>query len=157
VLPEGIRLPYFIFGDSDNPVDVWFADLAKKQPQRFVGRGSRSLTPGDPDGLEMSASYEAGVWSVIFKRKRRPEETIAIEAAQWYPIAFSVWDGLSADRGNKRALTRWYYVYIEPAATVRPIVPMTKAALATLGIEIVLIAFIRRRYRNNPSTPGTDT
>ncbi len=156
-LPDDIRLPYFIFGDSENPVDIWFGDLAKKQPQRFVGRGSRSLAPGDPDGLEMSASYEAGAWSVIFKRKRRPEETIAIEADQWYPIAFSVWDGWSGDRGNKRALTRWYYVYIEPAQTVRRIVPMTKAALTTLGIEILLVAFIRRKYKHNSPIPRTDT
>jgi mono/diheme cytochrome c family protein len=154
-LPEGIRLPYFIFGDSKNPVDIWFADLAQEQPQRFVGRGSRSLTPGDPDGLEMMASYDAGVWTVIFKRKRRVDDTIAIDEDQWYPIAFSVWDGWSADRGNKRALTRWYYVYVEPAETIGPMVPMARAALATLGIEILLVALIRRRYKNL-TIPRTD-
>jgi len=79
------------------------------------------------------------------------------EGADGYPCAFPVGDGLSEDRGNKRALTRWYYVYVEPAETVRPVVPMTKAALATLGIEIVLIALIRRKYRNETAIPRTDT
>lgn len=155
-LPEGIRLPYFIFGDSKNPVDVWFANLAQQQPQRFVGRGSESLTEADPDGLEMSASYDAGVWTVLMKRKRRVEDAMAFEEAQWYPMTLSVWDGWSEDRGNKRALTRWYYVYVEPTETVRPLVPMTKAALATLGIEILLIAFVRRKHRTSSSTPQTN-
>ncbi|MBI2215055.1 MAG: c-type cytochrome [Acidobacteria bacterium] len=155
-LPDGIRLPYFIFGDPDNPVDIWFADLAKPAPQRFVGRGSRSVAPGNPDGLEMTASYDAGVWSVIFKRKRRQEDAMAIEGGQWYPVAFSVWDGLSGDRGNKRALTRWYYIYVEPAETVGPLRPMAKAAVATFGIEIVLIALIRRKHKNGVSIPPTN-
>lgn len=156
-LPEGIRLPYFIFGDVENPVDIWFADLAQKKPQRFAGRGSGSLTPGDPSGLEMSAVYEAGVWTVIFKRERRLEDAMAIDEGEWYAVAFSVWDGTSEDRGNKRALTRWYYAYIEPSEKVRPLVPMTKAALATLGLEIILIAFIRRKYKDNSSISRTDT
>ncbi|MDX1747437.1 MAG: hypothetical protein R3324_16000, partial [Halobacteriales archaeon] len=101
--PDDIRLPYFIFGDLDNPVDIWFADLAKDGPQLFEGRGSANLSAETPDCLEMSAVYDAGEWTVIFKRDRRAEDAMAIEDDQWYPIAYSVWDGWNDDRGNKRA------------------------------------------------------
>jgi len=157
VSPEGIRLPYFIFGDLENSVDIWYADLAQEQPQCFVGRGSRSLTDGDAGDLEMNATFQGGEWTVIFKRKRRSENGISMENDQWYPIAFSVWDGRREERGNQRALTSWYYVYIEPAETASPVFPMIRVALITLGIEVILIALMRRKYKNGLQLPVLQT
>ena len=151
--PEGIRLPYFIFGDLENSVDIWYADLAQDQPQCFVGRGSRSLTDGDPGDLEMSATYQDGEWTVIFKRKLHSDNGISIEDDQWYPVAFSVWNGGSEERGNRRALTSWYYVYIEPAETASPVSPMMHASLISLGIAVILIALLRRKYKNGLQLP----
>ena len=39
-VPTGARKPYFIFGDSQNSVDLWYFDLARTEPQQFTGRGS---------------------------------------------------------------------------------------------------------------------
>jgi hypothetical protein len=36
-LPTGIRKPYFLFGDAQNPVDLWFVDLGLK-----VARATRA-------------------------------------------------------------------------------------------------------------------
>ena len=50
-LPTSIRKPYFIFGDKDHPVHLWFADLAKKNPTLYLGqrqrqaRGARTARP----------------------------------------------------------------------------------------------------------------
>ena len=62
------------------------------------------------------------------------------------PIAFSVWDGLSRERGNRRGLTVWHSVYIEPEVVPSAAGPMVRTALLILAIELVVIGWVRRRY-----------
>ena len=68
--PIGARKPYFLFGDAENAVDLWFFDLATAAPARFNGKGSAAITPADAAGLAGVASYDQGEWSVIFTRPR---------------------------------------------------------------------------------------
>ena len=63
------------------------------------------------------------------------------------PIAVSVWDGLSRERGNKRGLTTWYSLSVEPEVIPSPLGPMVQTALFILAIELALIAWVRWRYR----------
>ena len=70
-VPTGARKPYFIFGDAQNPVDLWFFDLARPDPLQFTGRGSADIAPNDTGDLTGVASYDQGEWSVIFKRPLR--------------------------------------------------------------------------------------
>ena len=67
-LPTGARKPYFIFGDAQNSVDLWFFDLAGAEPLQFIGRGSADITANDTGDVTGVASYDQGEWSVIFKR-----------------------------------------------------------------------------------------
>ena len=108
-VPTGARKPYFIFGDAQNPVDLWFFDLARPDPLQFTGRGSADLAPNDTGDLTGVASYDQGEWSVIFKRPLRASSGAALTAGGFLPIAFSVWDGFSRERGNRRGLTAWYF------------------------------------------------
>ncbi len=41
--PTGARKPYFIFGDAENSVDLWFFDLARPDPLQFTGKGSADI------------------------------------------------------------------------------------------------------------------
>ncbi len=147
--PAGIRKPYFIFGDTQNPVDLWFVDLAKPDAGlTYTARGSSAMAPveaGEP--FEVTATYEAGEWAVLMKRQRKSRGSISFEENQFIPVAFSVWDGFNRERGNKRGLTSWYNVYIEPLERPSPYGPMARAGLTVLGFEILLIALMRRRHR----------
>ena len=69
--PTGARKPYFIFGDAQNSVDLWFFDLARPEPLQFTGRGSADIAPNDTGDVTGVASYDQGEWSVIFKRPLR--------------------------------------------------------------------------------------
>ena len=40
------------------------------------------------------------------------------------PIAFSVWDGFSRERGNRRGLSFWYSLYVEPEVVPSAVGPM---------------------------------
>jgi cytochrome c len=143
-VPTGARKPYFIFGDAQNSVDLWFFDLARPDPLQFTGRGSADIAPNSTGDLTGVASYDQGEWSVIFKRPLRASSGAPFSSGQFLPIAFSVWDGFSRERGNRRGLTLWYSIYVEPETVPSAVGPMVRTALIILAIELVVIGFVRR-------------
>jgi mono/diheme cytochrome c family protein len=145
-LPTGARKPYFIFGDAQNSVDLWFFDLARSAPLQFIGRGSGDITANDTGDVTGVASYDQGELSVIFKRPLRATSGATFAPGQFLPIAFSVWDGFSRERGNRRGLTTWYSVYMEPEVVPSAVGPMVRTALIILAIELIVIGWVRRRY-----------
>ncbi len=150
--PSGVRLPYFLLGDSENGVQLWFADLAAGQPRLYSANGSDKVVPGDAEPPEMIASYDQGEWSVVFKSPRRvPGSGLEFADDAFVPLALTVWDGFMRDRGNRRGLTPWYYVHVEPIDRPSPVGPMVKAGVGVLAIELLLIGLVRfaaRRKRN---------
>ena len=150
--PTGARKPYFIFGDTQNSVDLWFFDLARPDPLQFTGRGSADIAPNDTGDFTGVASYDKGQWSVIFKRPRRASSGAPLSPGEFMPIAFSVWDGFSRERGNRRGLTVWYSLYVEPENVPSAVGPMIRTALFILAIELAVIGWVRWRY----ASPGRD-
>ena len=144
-LPSGARKPYFIFGDAENSVDLVFFDLARSEPLQFTGKGSADIAPNDTGEATGVASYDRGEWSVIFKRPLRPNAGARFSPGEFVPIAFSVWDGLSRERGNRRGLTVWYSLYVEPEVVPTAVGPMIRTALVILAIELAVIGWVRRR------------
>jgi len=145
-VPTGARKPYFIFGDVQNPVDLWFFDLAGPDPLQFTGRGSGDVAANDTGDLTGVASYDQGEWSVIFKRPLRPTSGASFSPGEFLPIAFSVWDGYSRERGSRRGLTIWYSLYVEPEVVPSAVGPMVQTALFVLIIELAVIGWVRWRY-----------
>ena len=136
----------FIFGDAQNTVDLWFFDLARGEPAQFTGRGSGDIAANDTGDITGVASYDQGEWSVIFKRPLRASSGAALVPGQFMPIAFSVWDGFARERGNRRGLTVWYSLYMEPEVVPSAVGPMINTALAILFIELAVIGYVRWRY-----------
>jgi mono/diheme cytochrome c family protein len=146
VVPTGARKPYFIFGDAQNTVDLWYFDLARTDPLQFIGRGSADIAANDTGDITGVASYDQGEWSVIFKRPLRPNSGATFSPGGFMPIAFSVWDGFSRERGNRRGLTVWHSVYLEPEVVPSAVGPMVRTALLILAFELALIGWVRWRY-----------
>ena len=144
-VPGGARKPYFIFGDGSNSVDLWFFDLARPDPLQFIGKGSADIAPNATGDVTGVASYDQGEWSVIFKRPLKASSGAAFTPGEFLPIAFSVWDGFSRERGNKRGLTVWYSLYMEPEVVPSPAGPMVKTALLIVVIELAVVGWVRRR------------
>ena len=84
---------------------------------------------------------------VIFRRPLESYEGISFLEGQFVPIAFSVWDGFNRERGNKRGLTQWRYLYLEPRERESSVGPMVKAGLGVLGLELLLVGWLRLRRR----------
>ena len=145
-VPTGARKPYFIFGDGQNSVDLWFFDLARPSPLQFTGKGSTDIAPNDTGDITGVASYDQGEWSVIFKRPLRATSGAAFSPGEFMPIAFSVWDGLSRERGNRRGLSVWYSLYVEPENVPSAVGPMFETAILILAIELAVIGWVRWRF-----------
>jgi mono/diheme cytochrome c family protein len=143
--PSGARKPYFIFGDAQSPVDLWFFDLATSAPAQFTGKGSADITPKEGSNLTGVANYDQGEWSAIFKRPLRTEAGSSFTPGEFMPVAFSVWDGFSRERGNRRGLTVWYSLYVEPENVPSAVGPMIRTALIILALELAVIGWVRRR------------
>lgn len=144
-LPSGVRKPYFIFGDVQKSVDLWFVDLARSRVEQFTGRGSTALEPSETDEIEVVTQWDEGEWSVIFKRSLRGGGVDFVEG-QFVPLSFSVWDGFNNERGNKRALSPWFYLYMNPREQVSPLGPMLKVGGIVFVLELIAIFLIRRRF-----------
>ena len=145
-LATGARKPYFLFGDVQTPVDLWFFDLARTEPFQFTGRGSTDVTPNDTGDLTGVATYDQGEWSVIFTRPLRTSSGAPFTPGEFMPTALSVWDGKSRERGNRRGLTAWYSLYVEPEVVASAVGPMVRVTLLILAIEAAVIFRVRRRY-----------
>jgi len=150
--PTGIAKPYFLLGDAQQPVDLWFLDLASTRVHQYTGRGSDNLTALEAGEVEGSGRYEAGVWTSVFVRDLRSTSGMSFAEGQYLPLAFSVWDGTARERGNRRGITQWFYVYLPPREKPSPIGPMAKAAGAVLLLELLVVAALwRRRPAGTPA------
>ena len=147
-MPSGNRKPYFIFGDGQSSVDLWFFDLARDAglAEQYLGRGAAAIEISESDEIDVISNYDKGRWTVTFKRTLKARGGISIEQEMFLPVAFSAWDGFNNERGNKRALSQWVYFYLEPAERTSAVGPMLRTAGLVLLAEIILVIFIRRRH-----------
>jgi mono/diheme cytochrome c family protein len=150
-MPRGVRKPYFLSGDLEQAVDLWFVDLADGRGRLFTGRGADSIEPSRADEIVTAAEYVDGEWTVLLKRELRSRSGITFDENAYIPIAFSVWDGFNNERGNKRAVSQWLFLYTEPREVVSAVGPMVRAALITVAIELLIVFFIRRRHTKIPA------
>ena len=143
--PEGLERPYFMFGDSRFPMSIWYTDLATDSAAVLIGQGSGRIADNGI-ALERSASYEDGVWTVQFKGPRNQGE-LTMPEATFVPISFTIWDGFNGERGNKRGLSAWYHLYLEPMETQSAVLPMAKWFLIVLGAELLIVGLVNLRAR----------
>ena len=117
--PTGARKPYFLFGDNQNSVDLWFFDLARPGPLQFTGRGSADIAPNDTGDITGVASYDQGEWSVIFKRPLRAGSgaPFAPDSSCLSPSPSGTGSRVSAATGE---VSRCGLLYASPRTSPRP-------------------------------------
>jgi cbb3-type cytochrome c oxidase subunit III len=147
-MPQGNSKPYFLFGDSKKAVDLWFCDLADTSAKLYQGRGIQNIIMQENSGLQVFSNYRHGRWTVTFKKERISEKGLSFEEGSFIPISFTVWDGFNKERGNKRGISSWYHLYMEPLEKESVVGPMIKWSFIIALLELGLIFGIRRKYKN---------
>jgi mono/diheme cytochrome c family protein len=162
-LRPGVAKPYFLFGDPSYPVELWHVDLGRDglaaagDAALWEGRGSGQLARLDRKGPRVAAHFEDGRWSVAFVRSRTGAGGPDFAEDLFVPLAATVWDGFSEERGNKRALTAWYHVHLPPLEAPSPVGPMLRAGLGVLGLELLIVVWARRRWGRGAAPAATAT
>ncbi len=71
------------------------------------------------------------------------------------PIAFNVWDGGNAEDGKARAISRWYYLLLEPETPWTTWLWPFVVVVLTAGGEVFGLRRLRRHWANPESeAPG---
>ena len=144
---SGFTRPYFIFGDPEHPVELWFKDLGQKGVQILKGQGSSRLSSDQRSKVSVISNYQNGEWTVVFKTPRSKKDSRGFQEGGFLPIAFSIWDGAKDERGNKRGLTAWYNLYLEPPYVDSVIWPVINRALWVLIFQLVLVFWVRWSHK----------
>jgi DMSO reductase family type II enzyme heme b subunit len=151
-LTEGPEKPYFLYGDTSRPVYLWrwTASADGIGELNATGFGTESPQRQESQSLKGTVVYNHGQYQMLVRRALATEDKdndLQFAEGQFIPIAFSAWDGSNGETGNKRAISAWYFLYLEPTPS--------RARLMYPGIAVVAIAaaelFFSRSGRRRPS------
>jgi len=153
-LQEG-KKPYFLMGDRKRAVDSWQWSAASGT-ETFLARGLDAVTPR-ASPVTGKGVYRDGQYRVILRRSLEAglDDEVEFTPGRMIPIAFNVWDGERAEDGKQRAISRWYYLLLEPETPwttwLWPIVVIVLAA----GAEVVGLRLLRRHWASHqPEAPA---
>ncbi|MFQ5722869.1 MAG: c-type cytochrome [Terriglobia bacterium] len=135
---EGSK-PYFLFGNSDEPVKVWQWHTGNST-EEWTATGSGQIESVSPS-FQVNSSWTGGRWHVLFRGPLRSEPEF--EMGEFVPVLFSVSDGANAEFGNTRALSTWLYTTLQRPHSLRP---WLNALAGFLGV-VVLQLWILLRLR----------
>ncbi|MBI2194128.1 MAG: c-type cytochrome [Planctomycetes bacterium] len=135
---EGSK-PYFLFGDSDNPVKLWHWQ-AGNTAEEWTATGSAN-TEVRPAIFQVYPSYKEGRWRVLFRRSLSGEPSF--EAGKFLPVLFSVRDGANGESGNVRATSTWLYVTVERPRSFRPWLLALAYMLGAGVVELWVLAKLK--------------
>ncbi len=130
--------PYFLFGDADNPVQIWHWQTGTLD-EEWTASGSVSET--HPADFRVNSSWKEGRWRLTFRRALAGEP--AFEPGKFVPILFSVRDGANGESGNVRAISTWLYVTLEKPPSMRPWLLALAFVMGAVIVEFWILARVR--------------
>ncbi len=132
----GAEKPYFIFGDSKKPVDLWKASFLAKDYQQtsppneagykldvkvneFIGNGFDAIKEKEtPANVEVVDSiFKQGRVKILFRRSletENKETDVQIFQETFIPVSFFQWSGADKEKDEHNALSTWVYTILEP-------------------------------------------
>lgn len=140
-IPEGMKRPYFLMGDQDEPVYLlnWSSGGSANEA---LGRGLNAIEPIAGETILTSEStFDDGQWRLLVSRAltAESENRLAFETGRPIPMAIFAWDGSNGESGTQGAISTWYFLYLDqPTENVTYAFPVLAVLLtAVLGVVIV--------------------
>lgn len=151
-LPDGDERPYFVFGDSANPVNLWVWSATTNTVEERHGRGVEAVTTQATQNVQGAASFADGEYTLIVRRplKTDNEEDIQFEPSRFIPIAFMAWDGWRGEEGAAGAISAWHLIYLDESAPIINYASLSgplsdspfKVPLPTINFALIAVAVI---------------
>jgi DMSO reductase family type II enzyme heme b subunit len=147
---DGPEKPYFLYGDTSRPVYLWHwsASTDGVNELNATGFGAESPQRKESQSLHGTVIYNHGQYRMLVRRMLTTEDKdsdLQFAEAQFIPVAFSAWDGSNGETANKRAISAWYYLYLEPTPSRARFLYPAIAVVAIAGIELFFSRPRRRR------------
>ncbi|MEM7248302.1 MAG: c-type cytochrome [Acidobacteriota bacterium] len=149
--PDGKR-PYLMMGDNKRPAMLWWWRSDQEGVAEVEAKGFGNFSPQDDEPeLVTDLQHADGRYSLMIRRTLATAgqvKDVEFAVDEFTPVAFSAWDGSRGEVGQRRALTSWYWLYLQPQMETGP------ASLKSLGVAgVVLLGLLGvwvavRRGRN---------
>jgi DMSO reductase family type II enzyme heme b subunit len=147
---EGSERPYFLMGDSRQPVYLirWRSDADRVDELSAAGLGRVQEQPAaGAAGVTGAVVYHEGQYRLLITRPlaAKPNGAPGFERGRFTPVAFLAWDGGNGESGNKMSVSAWYYLILEEPASAKRFVYPPIAALLTVAAQLLLVRGAQRR------------
>jgi DMSO reductase family type II enzyme heme b subunit len=146
---DGAR-PYFLLGDSKRAVNTWWwrSDKGQIEEINVKGFGAFMTQKAENTQVEGAVTYEDGQYTMVVQRSLKTSDKgdVQFAAGDWVPIAFNAWDGSRGEVGQRRAVSTWYFVFLEPEIPAQAHVLPPALFLVTLGVLGLLIRSTRQGH-----------
>jgi len=154
---EGAVKPYFLMGDRRRPVDSWQWS-AGGGTETFLARGLDAVTLRE-SLVTGKAEYRDGQYRLVLRRSlaASQDDEVAFVPGRMIPIAFNVWDGETGEDGKQRAISRWYYLLLEPETPWTVWVWPLVVVLLAGGGEVIGMRRLRRNWASQDATEEAST
>jgi DMSO reductase family type II enzyme heme b subunit len=145
-LLESDERPYFVFGDSTHPVNLWYWSGATNAVEVRNGRGAGALTAQTAQNAQGTASFADGEYTLILRRALNTgdPEDIQLEPGQFIPIAFMAWDGWRGEQDAAGAISSWYLIYLEQPVPIANYAWVPAAMMVAALLEGWVVRWVRR-------------
>lgn len=147
-MPQDERRPYFLMGDTRNPVYLWNWS-SDQGGSEMDARGFGTELRQESQGLQTDAAFSQGQWSVLFTRPLTTEDESDLQMAtgEAIPIAFFAWDGDNGEYGHRGAVSSWYFLALQEAPPVTVYVAPAVALALTALLGVFAVARAQKRER----------
>jgi len=141
--------PYFMMGDKKRGVNLWWwrSDTGSITEQN--AKGFEKITTQAVENTQVSGdvTYEDGRYTLYLKRSLSTEDKVDVQFSEgdWVPVSFNIWNGDRGEVGQRRNLTTWYWLSLEPAVPSKAYMMPPLTFLLTFVVLGILVRSTRRR------------
>ena len=143
---DGAR-PYFLLGDKKRGVNTWWwrADTGATTEINAKGFGAFQEQSVAGQQINASVTFEDGRYTMIIQRPlvTSDRNDVQFEEGGWTPIGFNVWDGSKGEIGQRRSVSTWYWLFLEPEIPAQAHVLPPVMFLLSLGVLGLLVRSTR--------------
>ncbi len=157
-LPQnsGGQKPYFLNGDPENPTYLLHWNAANEGSITEVNAtGMKKMKPQNKENQNAKGAvvYDNGEYRLQIKRSLKTDDKkdTQFEPGKFVPVAFSAWEGSNEETGTQRSISAWYLIILEQQIPSTVYYYPILAIFAVVGIEFVLISWIRKMKNEGSS------
>ena len=143
---DGAR-PYFLLGDKKRAVNTWWwrADTNATQEINAKGFGSYQTQDERSTQITSEVTFQDGRYTMFITRPLTTSDKndVQLEEGGWTPVGFNVWDGSRGEIGQRRAISTWYWLFLEPEIPSQAHVLPPVMFLLSLGVLGLIVRSTR--------------